>query len=270
MDSNKRAIKAAFSKAAVTYDQFAELQRDIGRVLTTLFTDVLSKNAPSTAHLSLLDLGCGTGYFTEKLAQHYSDGAFTCFDLSPAMLQQAALRKLENTIFIEGDIDVLPFATAQFDGIFSNLALQWSDDITHSLKQVNKTLKPQGVLGFSTLLTGSLLELKQAWTHVDDNPHVNQFLDEQSIRQSLESAGFHSVQLTTETRVKHYMDVKSVMRSLKGIGANYVYEGESVGLKGKQLLNTLTEGYMPYRDHSGLYPLTYEVCYVIATKQEQQ
>ena len=260
---NKQAIKASFSKAAIHYDLFADLQRDIGHHLITLI------EGQNKSIQSVLDLGCGTGYFSALLNEFKGKKtSLTCFDLSPQMLQQASLRKLENCQFVEGDIDNLPFTSNQFDLVFSNLVLQWSEDLQSSLKQIKVSLNQQGALYFSTLLDGSLFELKEAWKHVDELPHINEFLTEREIEQALTTSGFTHFIINIEARVKKFDNIIAVMKALKGIGANHVHHGNKARMTGKQLLQQLEQGYLPYKDAQGLYNLSYQVCYVTAFQDE--
>lgn len=261
---NKQAVQASFSKAATCYDQFADLQREIGHRLIEMIPAV-----DKTASVHVLDLGCGTGYFSEILSQHVINKVnelveITCFDLSPEMLIQAEERNIPHSYFIEGDIDNLPFTHTLFDTIFSNLVVQWSDNLSDCLQQAKQVLKVKGSFCFSTLLNGSLNELQQAWKLVDNNQHVNEFLDESIVRLALKEAGFENYTLVTETRVKKFTNVISVMRALKGIGANHVHNGSKPMQTGRQLLKKIEQGYQPFKDAQGLYNLTYEVCYVVA------
>jgi malonyl-CoA O-methyltransferase len=255
---NKKAIQTAFSKAAISYDQFADLQRDVGYHLMSLIPPAVKQTN------AILDLGCGTGYFSAVFNQQNNKASLTCFDLSPEMLKQTELRGLSSCQFIQGDIDLLPFTAQQFDLIYSNLVLQWSEDLSQCLLQTRKALNPQGRLCFSTLLNGSLNELQQAWKSVDNNIHINGFLTKEQVLQALQSSGFNQVSVTIETHVKKYTDVIEVMKALKGIGANHVHNGKNNRTMGRQLLKRLAQGYMPFIDDHGLYNLSYQVCYVIA------
>ena len=261
---NKQAVQASFSKAATCYDQFADLQREIGHRLIEMTPAV-----DNTALVHVLDLGCGTGYFSKILSQHVNSEdnkplEITCFDLSPEMLNQAEDRNIPHSHFVAGDIDNLPFTDELFDTIYSNLVVQWSDNLSNCLQQVKQSIKVKGSFCFSTLLNGSLNELQQAWKLVDNNQHVNEFLDESVVRLALKQAGFKNYTLVTETRVKQFPNVISVMRALKGIGANHVHNGSKPMLTGRQLLQKIEQGYQPFKDALGLYNLTYEVCYVVA------
>jgi len=257
---NKKAVKASFSKAAGHYDRFADLQREIGHHLFHMMP-VTVKHANS-----MLDLGCGTGYFSALLREINSNASLICFDLSPQMLQQTAQRKLKLCHYVEGDIDAQPFTTGQFDLIFSNLVLQWSEQLSLSLQQTNQALNNGGNLCFSTLLDGSLFELQQAWKSVDSAVHVNHFLSAEQVLTAVNLAGYQQVNIHTETRVKKYSNVISVLKALKGIGANHVHDRDTKQTSNRQLLKQLELGYQPFKDQDGYYNLSYQVCYIVAQK----
>jgi malonyl-CoA O-methyltransferase len=255
---NKQAVARSFSKAATYYDQFAQLQRDIGM---QLLTEITQANRDK-----ILDLGCGTGYFSAKLCEIYPACQMTCLDLSDAMLRQVAKKQLPQVKRMQGDIDHLPFTESHFDLIFSNLVMQWSEDLGGCLKQLKESLNAGGTLHFSTLVDGSLHELTQAWKAVDQHPHTNTFLSLDTIKEELHKCGFKKSSIKTETRVLHYENVIEVMRALKGIGANHVHDQQPLTIKGRKLLHLLEKGYAPFVNKQGKLNLTYKVCYVAAEK----
>jgi malonyl-CoA O-methyltransferase len=255
---DKQAVADSFSKAACHYDQFAQLQRDIG-------DELLNKVSVSPIK-KIVDLGCGTGYFSEKLNMQFPTASLTCFDLSSAMLEQVKKRNVGNATFEQGDIDAIPFTENSLDLIYSNLVVQWSNNLQSCLKQIHKSLKIGGRCYLSTLITGSLYELTQAWKLVDENPHTNTFLSLQKLQSIVEQAQFSSVNITTEIRTLQYENVVEVMRSLKGIGANHVHGHQSFQASGRQLLKQLALGYLPFINEQGLLNLTYQVCYIKVIK----
>lgn len=261
---DKKAVAESFSKAASHYDQFAQLQRDIGdELLNCLIT---CSEANKLTIDKMVDLGCGTGYFSEKLTHHFPGVSLTCFDLSTAMLEQVKKRNINHVIFQQGDIDNLPFTKNSQDLIFSNLVVQWSDNLTHCLEQIKNSLKKGGKAYLSTLLSGSLNELTQAWKRVDSFPHTNSFLTLQEIQEVVKYSGFSSVNIKTETRILAYDNVIEVMRALKGIGANHVHGHQAQQTTGRQLIKQLEQGYQAFTNENGLVTLTYQVCYIEVTK----
>jgi len=253
-DIDKQAVAASFSKAACHYDQFAQLQRDIG--------EQLLQHVEHANVQTLVDLGCGTGYFSEKLASRFKQASLTCFDLSTAMLAQTKQRQIRHAHYQQGDIDNLPFAENSLDVVYSNLVVQWSEDLQGCLTQIKHRLKAGGKAYLSTLLIGSLDELTQAWKQVDNHPHTNRFLGLASIQTMLNTLEVQETSIKTETRTLYYQNVLQVMRALKGIGANHVHSHQATQVTGKALLKQLETGYQPYINAQGLLPLTYHVCYI--------
>jgi malonyl-CoA O-methyltransferase len=257
---DKQAVADSFSKAACHYDKFAQLQRDIGEVLLSQ----LSK--PKLSLNNLVDLGCGTGYFSKKLNIKFPSASLTCFDLSTVMLEQAKKHNLAQVTFQQGDIDSLPFAKESIDLIYSNLVVQWSDNLGACLKQLHSSLKTGGRCYLSTLISGTLNELTQAWKSVDDKPHTNTFLTLKDLESVVRNCAFSTINITTETRVLEYKNVVEVMRALKGIGANHVHGHQTLHISGRQLIKQLQAGYQPFINQQGLCNLTYQVCYIDVIK----
>lgn len=256
---DKKAVARSFSKAVLSYDDFSQLQRDIG-------DELFKRTTPLISIKHIVDLGCGTGYFSEKLLERFPDAEMTCFDLSPAMLECVKKKKLSSTTYVCGDIDNLPALQRRVDLFFSNLVVQWSDDLFVVLSSLYKQLETGGKVVFSTLLEGSLIELERAWKEVDEFPHVNTFTKKSMLNEIIKNSPFQKSNIKYETRTLNYSNVVEVMRSLKGIGANHVNDHHIVKLSGKALIKQLEFGYLPFKDEQDRLPLTYQVCYVELTK----
>ena len=86
----------------------------------------------------ILDLGCGEGSLTEKIA---AVGAIVVgVDASDDMVAAAAARGLDARLI---DAERLPF-DREFDAVFSNAALHWIRDHDALLAGVRRALKPGG------------------------------------------------------------------------------------------------------------------------------
>jgi trans-aconitate methyltransferase len=86
----------------------------------------------------ILDLGCGDGALTEKLAQ--SGATVLGVDASPDMIRAAQARGLDAVV---GDGQHLTF-DREFDAVFSNAALHWMPDRRAVIAGVFRALKPGG------------------------------------------------------------------------------------------------------------------------------
>lgn len=87
----------------------------------------------------VLDLGCGDGQLTARLA---ATGAHVeGVDASPQMAAAARGRGLTVT---EASAESLPFADAVFDAVFSNAALHWVRNQDAMMADVRRVLRPAG------------------------------------------------------------------------------------------------------------------------------
>ena len=106
------------------------------------FEDLLAlvKVRPS---LRVVDLGCGTGELTRRLADSLPESDVLGLDNSTEMLARAAPYDRPGLRFERGDQAAL---TGTFDLIFSNAALQWSEDHPALLSHLYGCLTPNGQL----------------------------------------------------------------------------------------------------------------------------
>lgn len=252
---DKIDLAARFGKAATHYDQHAIVQQQIGEHLLHLISQQNYEVA--------LDLGCGTGFFLQKL-QPLCDKV-VALDLSFGMLM-AATQKASRASFVCGDAEQLPLSDAGFDLVFSSLALQWCASLPQALREIYRVLRPGGRVAFATLSAGSLLELRRAWQQVDDLDHVNRFIGEERLQSLCLQQGFRTEQWSCRRHILHYPTLRELLMGLKGIGANQVTGQRASGLSGRQRWLALEKAYENERDNTGLLPVSYEVCYGVLTR----
>ena len=96
----------------------------------------------------VLDLGCGDGTLTARIADLLPGGEVIGIDASRGMIDAARKRRRKNLYFIIMDIDDLTF-NAEFDVVFSNATLHWVREHDKLLQKVRQGLRPEGVLRFN-------------------------------------------------------------------------------------------------------------------------
>ena len=92
-------------------------------------------------HLKVVDLGCGTGELTRQLADTLPESDVTGLDSSPQMLEKAASHAGPNLRFIQGDQSQL---AGEWDLIFSNAALHWTENHAELISSLYQNLRPGG------------------------------------------------------------------------------------------------------------------------------
>lgn len=247
----KSQVADSFSRAAITYNQAAQLQKTVGEaLLSTLPTDM---------HGVALDLGCGTGFIGGALQTQHTALTVLGVDMANGMLRMAQQEKALRCV--QADMEHLPFAEQAADWLLSSLALQWASHLAHCFTEWRRVLRNNGTLFFATFLPNTLHELQQSWRAVDDAVHVNTFITQENIVKNLQLAGFMQIETFTATHTLYYAQLQDLARELKAIGAHNMNAGRPQGLMGKQRWAKLMAAYEAYRTPRGL-PATYEVLYV--------
>ncbi|MEA5470326.1 methyltransferase domain-containing protein [Spirulina sp. 06S082] len=102
-------------------------------------TDVVELLAPKRGEI-ILDLGCGTGYLTEAIAE--TGAEVLGIDSAQSMITEAE-KNYPKLNFKVIDGEKLPF-NEQFDAVFSNAALHWMKNAEAVVTGIWRSLKPQG------------------------------------------------------------------------------------------------------------------------------
>ncbi len=249
--THKLAIARQFGRAAHSYDRAAHLQRDCGDQLLALL------NHDDLTGKSLLDVGCGTGHYSQYFKQ--KGCKVTALDLSVEMLN-VAMQKEAADCYVLGDMESLPFNEAVFDYCFSNLTLQWGTNTAVALAELYRVTKPQGKIIFSTLLQGSLAELTKTWL-LNQRQAVNAFLSYADLSSICMP---YSHQIMSRQIVCDYTSFIEVLKTLKAVGANYQYRSHQIGLMGKAQFKALE---MAYPQDQGRFPLTYQLALGIIERE---
>ncbi len=253
LPSIKQRVRESFDRAAVTYDSAAIVQR---RVCDRLLDELTPRISAAPGHI--LDAGCGTGYGARLLRARWPATAITGVDFAPSMLE---LAKHDTDTCLTADIEELPFPDNNFNLWWSSLAIQWCDN-DKVFREAARVLKGGGQLALSTLGPGTFEELRAAFAGVDQHRHTLPFSEPDEVRTALEGAGFTDISVIREKHSVFYPDLKSLLRSVKDIGAHNVGEGARSGMMGRHAWQHVEAAYETHRTPDGL-PATYDVilCY---------
>ena len=96
----------------------------------------------------VLDLGCGDGVLTVRIAGLVPAGQVVGIDASQGMIDAALPRARGNLSFRLLDINGMDFVE-EFDVVFSNAALHWVLDHEKLLAKVRRALRPSGRVRFN-------------------------------------------------------------------------------------------------------------------------
>jgi malonyl-CoA O-methyltransferase len=265
---DKSQVRRAFDRAAGAYEAAAVLQHEVCRRMLGRLAYI--KVEPR----AILDAGSGTGNAHETLMSRYPRVPIVALDLAPGMLREARARRrwwqtlpgLRPELYaVCGDIEQLPLAAESVGLVWSNLTLQWVNDLPRVFRDLHRVLTPGGLFMFSTFGPDTLKELREAYRGIDPHTHVNRFVDMHDIGDMLVSARYADPVMDMEQFTLTYSDVHALMRDLKAIGAGNATRGRAAGLSGKSTLQAVTRNYEALR-RDGRLPATFEVVYGHAWK----
>lgn len=262
---DKERARLSFGRAADSYDAMAVLQREIGQRMAERLD--LVKLQPRR----VLDAGCGTGAETALLMRRYPKAQVLALDFAEPMLARTRKRGgwWRKPVCVCGDLEAIPLADDSVDMIWSNLALQWVNDLGQAFSEALRVLRPGGLFMFTTFGPDTLKELRAAWAAVDGAGHVSPFLDMHDVGDALVQARFADPVMDQELLTLTYGDARQLMRELKGIGAHSANRDRPRGLTGKARLKAMLDAYEAFRV-DGLLPASYEVVYGHAWAPEQK
>jgi malonyl-CoA O-methyltransferase len=263
---DKREVRRAFSRAARDYDAAAVLQREVcRRMLERLdFIRLQPEN--------ILDAGSGTGWGARELLRRYPTAHVLALDMAQGMLQfsraqESWWKKLfagRRLSHVCGDVESLPLPPASMDMVWSGLTLQWCNDLYATFQGLFGTLRPEGLLMFSTFGPDTLKELKDAFGDVAHS-HVSRFLDMHDVGDMLVKCGFAEPVMDMEIITLTYNDVRAVLEDLRAIGAHNAAAGRARGMMGRGARGRMVENYERFR-RAGKLPATFEIVYGHAWK----
>lgn len=99
--------------------------------------------------LRILDLGCGTGQITRRLAQRYADAELTGVDIlegNLAIARREAGEDDDRIRYLQGDAFALEFEDAAFDLVACRHLSQAVPDFPRVLDEITRVLRPGGWL----------------------------------------------------------------------------------------------------------------------------
>lgn len=274
-----RHVRRAFSRSAGSYDAAAQLQHVVeARLLESLdyLDDPALQRAPPQR---VLDLGCGTGRASVAMQKRWPKAQLLSFDVALPMLQQARLASKRSGGWLSNpfarvpqavcaDARALPLAEGSVDVLFSNLCLQWVEDLDAVFAGFRRVLKPNGLLLISSFGPETLWELREAFAQADSAPHVSPFADIAAFGDALVRAGFRQPVLDRELDTTRYEDLPALMRELRAIGATNALASRRHTLTGRARFTAAARVYDTMRGADGLLPASWETISAMAWAPE--
>ncbi|MHB9055410.1 MAG: class I SAM-dependent methyltransferase [Paludibacteraceae bacterium] len=126
---------------AENYDEYYHTEQ--GKRTDAIEKEIISQFLDEIPQKELLELGCGTGHWTDFFVQ--KGFKVTGVDISEAMLNVAESKKM-NATFLRGSSEALPFEDESFSVLASITMLEFVDDQKKAVSEMYRVLKKGGWL----------------------------------------------------------------------------------------------------------------------------
>jgi ubiquinone/menaquinone biosynthesis C-methylase UbiE len=110
-----------------------------------IYKRLLARNGLDLDGKVILDAGCGSGYNLKLIQKAWQPKELHAFDYMPEQIELAKKRRLPANIFV-GDITAIDLPSDKFDMVFVIGVFHHVPEWRKALKEVNRVLKPGGVL----------------------------------------------------------------------------------------------------------------------------
>ncbi len=220
---NTKQIADDFSRAAMHYNKFAQMQAEI-------VTDLKSWMSPHEINGKFLDAGSGTGFALEK--------NWTALDIAQGMCEQTC----STNHSVCADMQQIPFVDNVFDGVFTSLSSQWVPKLSLFLAEANRITKKNGAIYFATLVHNTLNELHHAYQRSGLISPVLQFKTVEVIERDFVTSGWNIEKIDSHTMTRSHDNLLELLREIKGLGAQSK-DGSAYKMKGMGWLRLLEKNY---------------------------
>ncbi|XP_042188787.1 arginine-hydroxylase NDUFAF5, mitochondrial isoform X3 [Callorhinchus milii] len=220
-----------------------------------------------------LDIGCGKGYIAQNLNTDVVQKLFQV-DIAENTLKNPIETEVP-TYNILADEEFLPFKENTFDLVFSSLSLHWVNDLPGAFRQINYSLKPDGVfigamVGGETLYElRCSLQLAELEREGGFAPHVSPFTALTDLGNLLGGAGFNMLTLDFDEIQVNYPGMFEIMEDLQGMGESNCAWTRKPLLHRDTMLAAAAIYKEMYGSDDGSVPATFQIFYMIGWKPHE-
>jgi ubiquinone/menaquinone biosynthesis C-methylase UbiE len=147
----------------------------------------------------ILDVGCGTGILTDRLARELAPDLVCGCDFSMGMLEQAATRRPGG--LVQADALDLPLAAGSVDAVVSTESFHWFPDPDAALVELRRVLVPDGRLLVGMVNPHTAAVARVAGTVAARLGQPAHWTTRGQLADRVERAGFHVVRQDRVARI---------------------------------------------------------------------
>jgi malonyl-CoA O-methyltransferase len=245
-------VKRKFERSTKTYDDNAFAQRKIAFQLSLLIPDWYSAN-PSV----VMEIGCGTGLLTRRLAAMFPRAAFCLNDINDKIEEiLPQLFPRGNYIFLSGDAQLTEFPS-NVSLVLSSSVIQWFDNLHIFSDKIYRSLANGGYAFISTFGRNNLKEVKSL---------TGEGLDYKPAKElkSLFAERFKVCRIFEDEIVINFATPIEVLKHLNRTGVNAGFATMAT----RSAIAAFCEQYKSLYSAEGGVKLTYNPIYLVLQKEK--
>ncbi|MEK6234704.1 MAG: methyltransferase domain-containing protein [Planctomycetales bacterium] len=250
----KDVVRSRFSRAAGSYDEYADVQLEAAEGLAERLGDA--------DHREILEIGCGTGSYTARLLELFPAARVAAVDFAPGMLEEARRKHSDARIewtLADGET-YQPDDGRSFDLVTSNSALQWFEHPDRALDCYRRLMVPGGRLAFSSFGPETCGELREVLGSLGSSSRelpASGFVGGDALRAMLASR-FTEVRVEERRFQRTYPTLWDFLRCVKFTGVNGRTSDRLTTAAGLRRMESA------YRERFGEIRVTHQVFFVFA------
>ncbi|RKE42630.1 malonyl-ACP O-methyltransferase BioC [Sphingobacterium detergens] len=253
---DKQRIRSRFSKAAQSYHSAAVVQGQIAEKMINLLRNLFLISPDR-----VLEIGCGTGFFSRLLLQYLSPKHTIFNDICPEMIKSVmnivlSQHSSQHYSFICADAETFSLPDG-LDLITSCSTIQWFEDPSAFFARCHTALHAHGILAFSTFGEENMREISST-TGVGLT-----YRTQSALLTELSALGYEILLVEEELMSLTFETPLQVLSHLKKTGVT--------GIKNHRWTKSKLQAYCTeYIDRYAVgtrVPLTYHPIYIIAKKK---
>lgn len=235
---NKELVTRRFSRSALSYDSEASVQRDVARRLA----DAVGCHISGRTVRNALEIGAGTGMFTNELLRYVAPAALTLWDITPISCRLPGYHRQ-----CDAETEIAGVGDNSFDLVTGASTIQWFNSPSTFIRHSYRVLDRGGLLALSTFGPENFKELA---------PFIATPLNYLSIEQwenLLSEVGFTGIDVSGGYETRHFDSTADALRHIRQTGVNAL--GHTSAASTRAILR------------SGIRTLTYNPIFIVASKK---
>ena len=195
----------------------------------------------------VLNLGSAAGHLHLALREKYPSTTIISVEPDRWFCEASRIsrwrRVFRKDFVVCGSSDAIPVPSASVDMVCANLTWVRAEELRQVLNECARVLRASGLLMLVSYGPQTLVELRDAWSHLDRWEHTHRFADMHDIGDVMVGAQLSDVVVDSERLTVEFDDVPSLLYEVRDSGGGNRAAQRRPGLTSASVLRELSAAY---------------------------